>query len=387
MLVCLAVQANKRDMSKGILIPFGTIDGHLLVSLFLLVLASNSRVWFNPEESTKHVFEFDSFWTRSRRRSTSSCSCCFFSSVVERVNINISKSRKLGEQCCWRRWGEYNDSFVCQGMMKITKKIARKNIAFQAQKHALALLWPPLLRLLVSVYNHLLIPLSLTHSFLLSLSHSHTITNTYLLSNKARRGNRGSRGLGWYQKYREGRGGRHLQPKPPVDYALNDKIFDDVSESSSNKYYLEVGIDGKEKGRVVLELATKHLPITSLRVGAALEQGMPVDSKIDYIEKGVGCVINKLVPIEEGSTPSYFDDENHLITHDKGIVTLMNAGRDLNTGLSFMITTAPSPHLDGKYVAFGRVIEGMDVLQGCHDIFTMRGKPSKPVQILSSGKL
>ena len=32
------------------------------------------------------------------------------------------------------------------------------------------------------------------------------------------------------------------------------------------------------------------------------------------------------------------------------------------------------------------IVEGMDILKGVTEIFTMRGKPSKPVQILSSGK-
>ena len=30
---------------------------------------------------------------------------------------------------------------------------------------------------------------------------------------------------------------------------------------------------------------------------------------------------------------------------------------------SFFLMLAPAPHLDGKYSAFGRIVEGMDVLE------------------------
>jgi len=51
------------------------------------------------------------------------------------------------------------------------------------------------------------------------------------------------------------------------------------------------------------------------------------------------------------------------IPHDKGIVSLAH-GDDPGSGdTSFFIVTARTPVLDGKYTAFGRVVEGMDVVE------------------------
>jgi len=49
--------------------------------------------------------------------------------------------------------------------------------------------------------------------------------------------------------------------------------------------------------------------------------------------------------------------------HDKGIVSLAH-GDDPGSGdTSFFIVTARTPVLDGKYSAFGRVVDGMDVVE------------------------
>jgi len=53
--------------------------------------------------------------------------------------------------------------------------------------------------------------------------------------------------------------------------------------------------------------------------------------------------------------------ENHL-KHTEGVLSMARAMHPDSAGSQFFIMHKDAPHLDGSYAAFGKVIEGMDVV-------------------------
>lgn len=50
------------------------------------------------------------------------------------------------------------------------------------------------------------------------------------------------------------------------------------------------------------------------------------------------------------------------LKHTRGVISMARAMHPNSAGSQFFIMHADSPHLDGQYAAFGKVIEGMDVV-------------------------
>ena len=123
---------------------------------------------------------------------------------------------------------------------------------------------------------------------------------------------------------------------------------------------------------------------------------LTVGNFIKLVDKGFynGLIFHRVIPnfmIQGGCPqgtgyggPGYTirDEISPDLKHNfPGILSMANAGA--NTGGSqFFITVAPTPWLDGKHAIFGKVIEGMDVVDKISKVETDRSdKPLRDVMI------
>ncbi len=91
-------------------------------------------------------------------------------------------------------------------------------------------------------------------------------------------------------------------------------------------------------------------------------------------------------PRDDGrGDPGYkIEDEFSEVSHTRGMVSMANTGRPKSGGCQFFIVVADTPHLDGNYSLFGRVIEGMEVADRIaaveRDVYGRHGPKDRPLE-------
>ena len=117
-----------------------------------------------------------------------------------------------------------------------------------------------------------------------------------------------------------------------------------------------------DRGPIRIELAADNAPLTVANFVNLAKRGFYDGLNFhrviaDFMVQG-GC--------PEGSGrggPGYrFEDEaNNGLRHERGVLSMANAGPNTN-GSQFFITHVPCGWLDGKHTVFGKVVEGLDVV-------------------------
>ena len=81
--------------------------------------------------------------------------------------------------------------------------------------------------------------------------------------------------------------------------------------------------------------------------------------------------------------PGYtFEDEFNDHKVERGALAMANAGPNTNGSQFFVVTTDAAPWLDGKHTVFGRVTDGMDVVDAIESVDTdANDKPRDDVTI------
>ncbi|MGE5175160.1 MAG: peptidylprolyl isomerase [Hyphomicrobiales bacterium] len=154
----------------------------------------------------------------------------------------------------------------------------------------------------------------------------------------------------------------------------------------------EVAILDTSKGRMVLEFWDKDAPQTVANFKKLARQGFFDGTGFHRIIKGFmiqgGDPKSKNPKATDLGTgdPGYkIKDEFNAHHHVKGVISMANSGTPNSAGSQFFIVQGPATFLDGKYTAFGHVIQGMDVLDAIANVPVgpnpmMGGERSKPLE-------
>ncbi|XP_013208676.1 peptidyl-prolyl cis-trans isomerase A-like [Microtus ochrogaster] len=164
--------------------------------------------------------------------------------------------------------------------------------------------------------------------------------------------------------------------------------------SVSPTVFFDMAADGEPLGRVSFELFADKVPKTAENFHA-LSTG----------EKGFGCrgsSFHRIIPgfmcqgggftrhNGTGGRSIYgekFEDENFILKYTgPGILSMGNAGPNTNSS-QFFICTTKTEWLDGKHVVFGKVKEGMNIVEAMECFGSRNGKTSKKITIFDCGQL
>jgi len=72
------------------------------------------------------------------------------------------------------------------------------------------------------------------------------------------------------------------------------------------------------------------------------------------------------------------------LKHDKGVLSMARSMRPNSAGSQFFVMHEKSPHLDGDYAAFGKVIEGQDVVDAIATVPTDWSDRPKADQVMKT---
>ncbi|MDT8429002.1 MAG: peptidylprolyl isomerase [Pseudomonadales bacterium] len=116
-----------------------------------------------------------------------------------------------------------------------------------------------------------------------------------------------------------------------------------------------------EKGEIKLELFDRNAPLTVANFVNLVERGFYDGLTFHRVERRF--MIQGGDPVGNGTGgPGYrFAGELTLRHNRPGMLSMANSGPGTE-GSQFFITHVPTPHLDGLHSVFGRVTEGMEVV-------------------------
>ena len=129
-----------------------------------------------------------------------------------------------------------------------------------------------------------------------------------------------------------------------------------------------IKIEMENGGVIKLELCPEHAPITVENFTKLVKEGFYDGLVFHRVIKGFmiqgGCPQGKGTGGPGYSIKGEFriNGVDNKLKHTRGVISMARSQAPDSAGSQFFIMHEDSPHLDGQYAAFGRVVEGIDII-------------------------
>lgn len=136
------------------------------------------------------------------------------------------------------------------------------------------------------------------------------------------------------------------------------------SADPNTQYIATINI--KDYGTIKVELDPKNAPITVANFVKLAESGFYNGLTFHRIIEGF--MMQGGAPASEADAADTIVGEftangyDNQLKHTRGVISMARANAYDSASSQFFIVHEDSPHLDGKYAAFGKVIEGIEVV-------------------------
>ncbi|GAA5504483.1 hypothetical protein Dxin01_04257 [Deinococcus xinjiangensis] len=148
-----------------------------------------------------------------------------------------------------------------------------------------------------------------------------------------------------------------LSAERKTSFSKAPELGDGIEPAKQYRAVLETS-----KGRIVVELYPDEAPLTVNSFAYLLRHHYYDGIKFHRVIDGFMAQTGDPTGTGAGGPGYDFEDEHNIHKHSgKGVLSMANRGPATN-GSQFFITFVPTPHLDGKHTVFGKVVEGLDVL-------------------------
>ena len=152
-----------------------------------------------------------------------------------------------------------------------------------------------------------------------------------------------------------------------------------------------VVLNVKDYGKITLELMPEQAPITVNNFLWLVKEGFYNGLTFHRVINGFmiqgGCPIGNGTGGPGWSITGEFkaNGVDNTLRHKRGVITMARAQNPNSAGSQFFIMHQDAPHLDGMYAAFGKVTDGIEVVDAIAGVETDRyDKPLKDVVIESA---